>query len=40
MRNKWTNDEIKILVNNYSILDNIELIKLFNGRTLNSIKIK
>ncbi len=37
---KWTDEEIKILIDRYSNSTNIEIIKLFKNRTLDSIKLK
>jgi len=40
MRSKWTDNEIKILVEFFSTTNNDELIELFENRTFNSIKNK
>jgi len=40
MKIKWTNNDIDKLINNFSNSTDIELIDLFNNRTLESIKVK
>jgi G:T-mismatch repair DNA endonuclease (very short patch repair protein) len=40
MGKKWSKKETKILKENYSICSDQELVEIFSGRTLSSIKVK